>query len=91
MSNEVVWTRRKYELMCREGMLSEDDCKILDMHIRRRSHQEIATALNYPNIDPIDDAINRLKIVYDELVKEFPEELDPRRRSVYSNRSKKPV
>lgn len=90
MSYEVVWTRKKYELMCTEGMLSEEDQKILDMHIRRRSHLEIAIALNYTDVDPINEAINRLKIVYDELQKEYPDILEPRVKSVYARRSKKP-
>lgn len=90
MSYEVVWTRKKFDLMCSEGMLSEEDQKILDMHIRRRSHLEIALALNYADVDPINEAINRLKIVYDELQKEFPDILEPRTKSVYARRSKKP-
>lgn len=90
MSYEVVWTRRKYELMCTEGMLSDEDQKILDMHIRRKSHQEIAIALNYSDVDPINDAINRMKIIYDELAREYPDVLAPRCKSVYNKRSKKP-
>lgn len=90
MSYEVVWTRRKFELMCTEGMLSDEDKIILDMHIRRKSHQEIAMALNYTDVDPINDAINRFKIIYDELQKQFPEILDPRVKSIYAKRSKKP-
>lgn len=91
MSYEVVWTRSKFELLCREGMLSDEDCLILEMHIKRKSHLEIAIALNYTDVDPINDAINRLKIVYDEVQKEFPDLLEPRSKSVYAKRSKKPV
>lgn len=91
MSYEVVWTRRKYDLMCNEGMLSEEDAKILDLHIRRKSLQEIALELHYTDVDPINDAINRLKIIYDELQKEYPDILSPRMKSVYSKRSKKPI
>lgn len=91
MSYEVVWTRRKYDLMCVEGMLSDEDAKILELHIRRKSLLEIATELNYSDVDPINDAINRLKIIYDELQKEYPDILSPRSKSVYSKRSKKPI
>lgn len=88
MAREVKWTRRKYELVCEQGMLSEDDCQILEEHIKRYTNQAIATKHNV-EISVINDTIARLKQVYDEVQKEFPEILEKRDKSVYNRKKSK--
>lgn len=80
MSREVIWTRKRYELLCEQGMLSERDCRMLEMHIKRCSNLEIAVAMNL-DISRVNAAIKRFKRTYDAVQREFPEELDPRQKS----------
>lgn len=82
MSREVIWTRSRYELLCNEGMLGNEDRIILEMHIKRATNQEIATALNC-DVGTIVETISRLKLVYDEVQKLYPDRLDKRCKDVY--------
>ena len=81
MSREVIWTRQRFELLCEQGMLSDRDCRILEMHIRRFSALEIAMAENM-DISRVNAVIKRLKRTYDVVQKEFPDRLDPRQKSI---------
>lgn len=87
MANEVVWTLSKYELICEQGMLNDDDRRKLKMHIQDASNQEIATEYHC-DVSRINEDINRYKVIYDELQKEFPSILDPRSKDIYRKRRK---
>ena len=82
MSREVIWTRRRFELLCVEGMLCDEDRIILEMHIKRASNQEIATA-RCCDVGTVAETISRLKLVYDEVQKQFPDQLDKRSKDVF--------
>ena len=82
MAREVVWTLTRYQLVCEQGMLNDDDCKKLKMHIMRHSNLEIAMEFRC-DISVIDADMRRYKLVYDAVQKQFPDQLDPRSKSVY--------
>lgn len=82
MSREVVWTRRKYDLLCEQGMLSDDDRDKLERHIKLETNQQIATRYNV-DVSVINADIKRYKTIYDAVQKEFPDVLERRNMSVY--------
>lgn len=87
MAKEVIWTRSRYELICEQGMLNDTDRNTLKMHIMGSSNLEIAVA-EHCDISKINEDINRFKMIYDVLQKEFPDILDPRDKDVYRKRRK---
>lgn len=88
VSREVKWTRSKYELVCYHGMLSEEDCQILEEHIKQMTNLQISRLHNV-NEGVIIETIGRLKQVYDEVQREFPDLLDKREKDVYHKKKQK--
>lgn len=82
MAREVVWTLARYNLVCEQGMLNQDDREKLKMHIMRHSNLEIAMHFNC-DISVIDADMKRYKLIYDAVQKQFPDILDPRNNGIY--------
>lgn len=87
MAREVVWTKARYELLCEQGMLNEEDRGKLKMHIMRESNLAIAVAYHCDE-SKINDDINRYKMIYDAVQKEFPDILDKRDPDIYRKKRK---
>lgn len=89
MSREVIWTKKRFELVCEEGMLGCWERTILEEHIRGdMSRQQLAMKHNC-DISVIDTTIKRLKDVYDAVQKDYPDALEPRCKDVYRRRKRK--
>ena len=87
MAKEVVWTLKRYNLLCEQGMLNEEDRGKLKMHIMRESNLAIAHAYHCDE-SKINDDINRYKMIYDAVQLEFPEVLEKRDPDIYRKKRK---
>lgn len=80
MSRQVIWTRRVYEFFCDAANLSKIDRDILAQRIAGMTVTEMSFFYGLSE-SAIHKRIARMKRLYDEVQREYPEELRPRRKS----------
>lgn len=80
MAHQVIWTRRVYEFFCDAANLTKLDRDILSQRIAGMTIKEMQFYYDLSE-SAINKRIARLKRIYDEVQKEYPEELKPRRTS----------
>ena len=80
MSHQVIWTRRVFEFFSDAAKLTKLEREVLETRISgmTRVQQSLYFSLSISTIDKI---IARLKRLYDEVQREYPDELKPRRTS----------
>lgn len=87
MAREVVWTLSRYALVCEQGMMNDEDRGKLKMHILGATNQAIATAYCC-DVSKINEDINRYKMIYDAVQREFPDALEKRDPNVFRRKRK---
>lgn len=80
MSIQVIWTKRVTDFFEEMANLNETERKILESRIAGMTVRQMSRyyAMSERTIATI---IARLKVKYDEVQKEFPDDLKPRRNS----------
>lgn len=76
----MIWTRRVYEFFCDAANLNKLDRDILAQRIAGMTIKEMTFFYGLSE-SAINKRIARMKRVYDEVQKEYPEELHPRKNS----------
>lgn len=85
MSNDVPWNKRLYNKFMSEAMLTDLQKKIMETRVtkgwtRTKQCQELHISMS-----TLDREIKKLKLMYDDLQKDFPEDLPPRKLSKYED------
>lgn len=80
MARQVIWTRRVYEFFCDAANLNKLDRDILAQRIAGMTVTEMTFFYGLSE-SAIHKRIARMKRIYDEVQKEYPEELKPRKSS----------
>lgn len=77
---QVIWTRRVFEFFADAANLTPLERGIMETRISGMSRLQQSSYFSI-SLSSLDRAINRIKRKYDEVQKEFPDELKPRRSS----------
>lgn len=77
---QVKWTSKKTEFFIEKACLSEDEAYIMRSRVRGATVTEQAMHLNKSEVT-IHRMIRKIKDKYDEVQKEYPDDLPLRRRS----------
>ena len=80
IARQVIWTRKVYEFFCDAGNLSQIDRDILAQRIAGMTVKEMQFFYGLSE-SAIHKRIARMKKIYDEVQREYPDELKPRRSS----------
>lgn len=80
MAHQVIWTRRVYEFFCDAANLPQIDRQILAQRIGGMTIKEMTFFYGLSE-SSINKRIARMKRLYDEVQKEYPDDLRPRRSS----------
>ena len=80
MARQVIWTRRVYEFFCDAANLQKLDRDILAQRIAGMTVKEMQYFYGLSE-SAINKRIARMKRLYDEVQREYPGELKPRRMS----------
>lgn len=80
MSHQVIWTRRVYEFFCDAGNLSKLDRDILAQRIAGMTVKEMSYYYGLSE-SAIHKRVAKIKRIYDEVQREYPDELKERRLS----------
>lgn len=75
---QIEWTLNKVRFVEEKAMLSEEECYVLEQRVRGASITSIALALHRSN-STIHNIIRNIRIKYDRVQKEYPDQLDVRR------------
>lgn len=79
MAHQVPWTNKRMEFFIKEASLSEDEAFIIRTRVKGWSVTQQALELN-KSVPTIHRMISKLKIKYDHVQEEYPDEL-PKRKS----------
>lgn len=82
MSHEVKWTKRTTDFFLENSNATEFEKQVLLTRISGMSIVQQSYFFSCSTAT-ISRAIKKLKILYDEVQREYPEELRPRKTSVY--------
>lgn len=80
MAHQVIWTRRVYEFFCDAANLNKLDRDILAQRIAGMTIKEMQFFYGLSE-SALNKRIARMKRIYDEVQKEYPDELKPRKTS----------
>lgn len=75
---QIEWTLDKVRFVEEKAMLSEDECFVLEQRVRGVSITSIALALHRSN-STVHNLIKNIRIKYDRVQKEYPNQLDVRK------------
>ena len=80
MSHQVIWTARVVELFETAANLNDLEKQILESRVHGMTIRQQALFYNLSE-STVSRIVARLKRKYDEVQKEFPDDLKPRRKS----------
>lgn len=78
MSYEVKWTLKRFETFVAGAMLSEFEIKLMELHIRGYSRNEICQMIEGLTEGTYDKTLALLKAKYDEVQPDYPDVLPVR-------------
>lgn len=84
MSHEVIWTKRVTDFFEDAANLTRFEREILESRISGMTRVQQSLYFSV-SLSTIDKTIARLKKIYDEVQQEYPDELRPRRASIYES------
>lgn len=83
MTKDVPWNRKLYNKFMSEAILTDLQKQIMETRVtkgwtRTKQIQELHISMS-----TLDREIKKLKKMYDDIQKDFPEDLPPRKKSKY--------
>lgn len=84
MSHEVVWTKKVLERFCEAAKLTDFERQVMETRIAGMTITQQAFYLSVSD-STVCRTVARLKKKYDAVQKEYPDELKPRRKTVYED------
>ena len=81
MSHQVIWTRDTLEFFLKQGNFTELEENIMRSRVKGLTRVQQSIAYNV-SLATVDRAIKKLKVTYDYIQLQYPEQLPERKFSV---------